>query len=398
MMHLLLNGIAALLLLTSLPLLAELCLLSLAALLLPEPASPTSDSPVRLAVIVPAHNEEQLIGMCVAGLRSSHRLPDAVFVVAHNSGDSTAAAAETAGAEAIILKDDGTRGKGAALHHGFTHALALNYTAVLVVDADSVVDPQLIGHVTRAMAAGADAVQARYIASTLAGGARTAIMALSLTGMNFVRPLGRSRLGLSCGIFGNGFALSAATIRAVPYTAHSVVEDLEYHLALTASGRSVRFLEHAIVRGELPNNDTAASTQRARWEGGRSRIRKSFVPRILKAVLRGNPNLVEPLFDLLSVPLTSVVPILLAMALLPLAWPRIYASAGLLTLVLYVAASVILSPSPAEAGRALLAVPGFLLFKLRLVRAKHHASLGHAAWVRTARNPAESDSPTRSPK
>ena len=197
---------------------------------------------------------------------------------AHNCKDTTAATAESAGAQALVLHDDGSRGKGAALHHGFTHALAQHHTAILVVDADSVVDPTLTGRVTRAFADGADAVQARYIASTPVAGTRTAIMALSLTGMNFVRPRGRSRLGLSSGIFGNGFALSAATICAVPYTARSVVEDLEYHLSLVASGRSVRFLEYAIVRGELPDNDKAAGTQRARWEGGRARIRRDFVP------------------------------------------------------------------------------------------------------------------------
>ncbi len=400
MIHLLLATTATLLLLSSLPLLVELCLLSLSALFLHELAnSPaTGVAPARLAVVVPAHDEEQLIRACVASLRNSHRPPDAIYVVAHNCKDTTAAAAESAGAQVLVLHDDGSRGKGAALDHGFTHALAQHHTAILVVDADSVVDPTLTGHVTRAFADGADAVQARYIASTTVAGTRTAIMALSLTGMNFVRPRGRSRLGLSSGIFGNGFALSAATIGAVPYTAHSVVEDLEYHLSLVASGRSVRFLEYAIVRGELPDNDKAAGTQRARWEGGRARIRRDFVPRVFRAVLRGNLRLLEPLLDLLSIPIASVVPILLAMAILPLAWSRIYACAGLATLALYVAASVALSPSPSAASRALLSVPGYLLFKLRLIRAKHQASGGHATWVRTARNPTDPGSPSSSPE
>ncbi len=400
MIHLLLTAVAVALLLASLPLLAELCLLSLAALLLPEPRHKAhgTDLPVRLAAIIPAHNEEQLVAACVTSLNASRRPPDAIYVIAHNCTDLTATRAHTAGAEVLVLNDDGLHGKGAALHYGFTHALAQNNTAVLVIDADSVVDPAFTSRVAAAFIAGAAVVQARYVASNSNSNARTAIMALSLTGMNFVRPRGRSHLGLSPGIFGNGFALSAATLHAVPYTAHSVVEDLEYHLALVSSGRTVRFLDQATVLGELPENDKAAGTQRARWEGGRAHIRRRFVPRLFVSVLRGNLRLLEPLLDLLSIPLANVVPILIAMVFIPLAWSRMYAAAGLLTLALYVSASIILSPSPAAAGRALLSVPSYLLFKVRLVRAKHRASLGQAAWVRTARNPAATQTPAPNPE
>lgn len=387
MMHLLITVAASLLLLASLPLVLELCVLSCASLL-PQRrlAARGVDVKVRLAAILPAHNEQQLIATSIRSLQRSVRPPDAIYVVAHNCTDGTAVNAQAAGAEVLVFDDDGSRGKGAALHYGFTYALSHGSTAVLVIDADSVVEPTLTQRVADAIATGADAVQARYIASNADSGTRTALMALSLTGMNVVRPRGRQRLGLSCGIFGNGFALSAATLQAVPYTAHSVVEDLEYHLALVRSGRRVRFLEYATVLGELPDNDRAAGTQRARWEGGRAHIRRQFSPRLVLSVLRGDLRLLEPLLDLLSLPIASIVPILLVMAALPLHWCRLYACAGLLSLILYVAASVALSPNPSASGRALLSVPGYLLFKAGLLRAKHHASQGKAAWVRTARN------------
>ena len=79
-------------------------------------------------------------------------------------------------------------------------------------------------------------------------------------------------------------------------------------------------------------------------------------------------------------------------------WSRIYACSGILTLALYVAASVALSQSPAAACRALLATPGYLLFKLRLARGKRHAALGQTSWVRTARNAASAESPGTTPE
>lgn len=393
MLHALFEGTAAVLLLCTLPLVVELLVLSLAAFL-PVRRSMTAQTQSRcsLAVVIPAHNEAIGIATCVRSLLASRRKPDAIYVIAHNCSDDTAERAAAAGATPLHLRDDGAHGKGAALLFGMNHALSEEHTAVLVVDADSTASPGVTAAVAESLERGAHAVQVRYVASNTET-TRARIMALSLTGVNVVRPRGRSRLGLSCGIFGNGFALSAATLRQVPYTAHSVVEDLEYHLALVANGRRVTFLDDATVSGELPDNDRAASTQRARWEGGRALMRRQFVPRLARAVLRGKLQLLEPLLDLLSIPLATVVPVLLILLLLPIPWARAYALAGIATLLLYVAAAVHLSTEPATAVRALLSVPGYLVFKIGLLRQKRRTAKGDAAWVRTARNQTAAHSP-----
>lgn len=385
--HVLLVLSAGALLLCTLPLVLELLLLSAASLLpVRKTGSVEQREQIRLAAVVPAHNEAAGIVRCVESLRGSRQPPAAIYVIAHNCTDTTADLAQTAGAQALVLNDDGAHGKGAALLFSLDYAITQGNDAVLVIDADSTVDPHLTATVTAAFQRGAAAVQARYIAGNGEATTRTRIMALSLTGINVVRPRGRSRLGLSSGIFGNGFALSADTLRAVPYTAQSVVEDLEYHLSLVAAGRKVEFLDTATVYGELPDNDAAARTQRARWEGGRARIRREFVPRLARKVLSGRLRLLEPLFDLLSLPLASVVPLLALLLVLPLGWSRAYAVVGFATLALYVVAAVRLSPEPALALHAILAVPSYLVFKLGLVGAKRRTAQGRSAWVRTARN------------
>ena len=386
-LHTLYVAFAAGVLLCTGPLVLEVLLLSAAALLPGRRArTGATGQRCRLAVVVPAHNEAAGIARCVASLRASSCKLEALYVVAHNCTDGTAERAVTEGAEALELNDDGAHGKGAALLFGMSRAVEMGATAVLVVDADSTVDPMLIAAVADAFERGADAVQTRYVASNGEATTRTCLMALSLTGVNVVRPRGRSRLGLSCGIFGNGFALSAGTLQAVPYTAHSVVEDLEYHLALVRGGRWGTLLDGGAVFGELPDNDGAASTQRARGEGGRARMRRQFVPALARRMVTGRVQLLEPLLDLLGMPLATAVPLLLVLLGVPLVWARVYAAAGLATLVLYVAAAVLLSKEPAAAVRALLAVPGYLVFKVGLFGAKRRAARGEAGWVRTARN------------
>jgi len=377
--HLALTILGFALVLPTLPLLLELITLTLAALFPPHKYPQASAPDLRLAILIPAHNEEKLIAACLESL--GHDTP--IFVVAHNCTDATAELAAAAGAHVLALNDDGSHGKGAALHHGFTQAVAAGAQAVLVIDADSAVSRNLIDAVTTAFAAGASAVQARYVAANPSASAGTRLQALAMRGVNVLRPRGRARLRLSCGIFGNGFALSASTIEHVPYLAHSIVEDLEYHVALVRAGVRVDFLDDAAVFGQLPDNNAAASTQRARWEGGRTMLRRRLRFQLMGEVLRGRLSLFEPLLDLLSLPLSTCVVLLLLATFTP---ARIYAGLGLEIIGLYILIAALLGGEPLRDLAALLQAPFYLTFKIANLGRTRRAASGNAAWVRTERN------------
>jgi hypothetical protein len=382
------------LLLVTLPLTLELWALSLAALGSSRSRRSASTGGFRLAVIVPAHNEASSIATCVRSLLASGGAVN-VLVTAHNCTDDTASLAAAAGAR--VLELEGAGGKGLALDHGFRQALAEGAEAVLVIDADSVVSANLLAEVAGALRGGAPAVQTRYVAAGAGANLRARLAALALLGMNVVRPRGRSRLGLSCGIFGNGFALSAETLRRVPYTANSQVEDLEYYLRLVQAGIRVEFLDTATVFGEMPERSAAATTQRARWEGGRALMRREWSGRLAGDVLRGQVRKLEPLLDVLALPL-ALQAILLACGLcVPLVWLRMYAGFGLLGMVLYVGVAASLGPDPARMLRALAAAPGYMLWKLMLLPRTRRAARKDAAWVRTARNAEGQDRPKPGP-
>ena len=372
----------------TLPLVLELFVLSCAARLPGEPETVDlrANEPLQLWAVIPAHNEEQLIATCVRSLIEANERPAGVLVVAHNCSDATGSLAMQAGAETVALHDAGSGGKGAALQFGFAQAFARGADAVLVIDADSVVSSGLVTATRTRLAAGAAAMQCRYLVAEPDASPRTRLMALAFLGMNLVRPRGRAWLGLSCGIFGNGFALMKSTLEQVPYAAHSIVEDLEYHLLLLRAGLRVDFLDSAIVLGEMPHALAAAATQRARWEGGRKLMRRQWTLPLLQDVLRGRARMLEPLLDLLSLPLASGAILLLLALLLPVFWVRLYAVAGLLTFLFYVIVSASFATSPGAAFRALATAPGYLLWKLAVLPRSRLAARRNAAWIRTERN------------
>jgi cellulose synthase/poly-beta-1,6-N-acetylglucosamine synthase-like glycosyltransferase len=372
--------------LATLPLLAETLVLSVAALL---PAGARENDGgsghAPLTVLVPAHNEEALIGRCVRGVIASSGSGVDVLVVAHNCTDATAMKARAAGANVLVLDDPGQVGKGCALSHGFAAALAGPSHGVLVIDADSVVEPGLVERVRRRLSTGTSALQCRYELFSSEGRPNTRLTAFAFHAFNVIRPRGRAQLGLSAGILGNGFALHREVLKRVPYNAHSIVEDLEYHLTLVRANIRVEFIDTPVVRGEMPVTSASAKAQRARWEGGRLRVMKQWAPRLLTDLSKGQFRLMEPLLDLLSLPISNGVALLLVAACLPVTWLRLYVLAAFSALLFHLTAAALSGPGVLGTMKALSSAPGYIVWKLWILPDILRTSRVNATWIRTER-------------
>jgi hopene-associated glycosyltransferase HpnB len=120
----------------------------------PKPAP--SAAPKSVCVIIPARNEESVVGQAIASLRPWH-----VILVDDHSSDRTAAIAEEAGASVIQAGPlpPGWSGKLWALSEGLKHARSLSPDYLLFTDADIVHAPgSVAGLVARAEAGGLDLV------------------------------------------------------------------------------------------------------------------------------------------------------------------------------------------------------------------------------------------------
>ncbi len=361
-----------------------------AAGVLPQPrrrrAAPGAGA--RVVVVVPAHDEEANIARTVASLRAcvGEGARARVVVIADNCSDATAQRAREAGADVFERFDKEKRGKGYALDFAFTRLIAEGEERFLVVDADTLVAPTLIDEASAAFDDGADAVQARYGVLNAGESLRTRLMSVALFAFNVLRPRGRERLGLSCGISGNGFGLTRATLEAVPYAcAASIVEDLEYHIRLVEAGKRVRFLDRTQVLADMPSGREASATQRARWEGGRFLMIRESAPRLLLRALAGRPRLLEPLFELLLLPLAYHVTLLLAALAVPFTPSRLYGLAGLAIVAAHVVLGVLVGRGGWRSFAALLAAPFYVLWKLALTLRIVRSASRNTAWVRTAR-------------
>jgi cellulose synthase/poly-beta-1,6-N-acetylglucosamine synthase-like glycosyltransferase len=342
-----------------------------------------------LRIVIPAHDEEAGIDAMLESLLGKlprGASPRQVLVVADHCSDATAAIARARGVRVIERHLETRRGKGHALDEAFRQLLEHDREAqvFVVLDADARLGPGALEHLLAAFASGADAVQASYRVANPDADARAALLHLAWLGFNHLRPLGRECLGLSVGILGNGFGLTRATLEAVPYSAGSIVEDLEYHLRLVRAGARVRFVPAARVTASAAPTQAAADTQRARWEGGRLRMALEHLPRLVLDALRGRWRLVEPALDLALLPLAFHV-LLLGLGLLAGGWWTVLALVGVLAVLAHVVVAVQLGGRGLHDLFALQHVPLYVARKARLVPAIARASSRLASWKRTER-------------
>ena len=353
--------------------------LALAAALARRIESPAAGKQVsRLVVLVPAHDEEQLIGACLDSLRAQS-YPSELFrivVVADNCGDRTEEVAGAAGAE-VMVRSSGpeARGKGQALRWAMDAILSTSAPdAVVVVDADSVCDPGMLTALQRDLVSGHDVVQADYSLAADAGSPRSELVAAAFLLFHRVRFTGRARLGMAANLVGNGMLFSRRVLEQHPWSAFTGVEDLEFSIQLRLAGIETRFARGARITGPGPASRAGAVRQRMRWEGGRFHAVKTYLwPLIRAAAARRDARLLDAALDLATPPLSLLCMALAAglaitgaAALLRIepAWAMLPWLVGLVSVAGFVVIGLCVIGAPRSTWLALFKAPAFLAWKL----------------------------------
>lgn len=351
------------------------------------------NSSLRFDIIVPAHDEESGIAATVRSLLSVDYPTDLrrVIVVADNCGDATSSRAREAGARVLERNDPSRRGKGYALSLAFERSLEEAFAdAVIVVDADTTVSPNLLSAFARAFEDGARVVQADYGVRNPDDSWRTRLMAIALSLFHVLRSLGRERLELSCGLRGNGMGFALPVLREVPHRAVGLVEDVEHGIALGRAGYRVHFVGDAHVYGEMVAKEEASRSQRRRWEQGRKELARSVAPPLLReAIATRDRVLFDLALDLLVPPLSTLVlatlfGLALSIAIVALGASKLALApwiAAATLLVLYVARGWQLSGAGVRGLFALAWAPVYVVWKVGLALTER---VSHD-WVRTQR-------------
>jgi cellulose synthase/poly-beta-1,6-N-acetylglucosamine synthase-like glycosyltransferase len=344
---------------------AQLGLIAAASLFYREPR-PESHSKIRFLVLIPAHNEERLIRRCLEAIAADRRLGDIVLVVADRCTDATAQIARSFGARVLERAATDEPGRAAARQAGLEHARVLDWDAVAMLDADSVISPGFFLACERALAAGADAVQAR--SESKKGGTlatEASLAAFTLQGVTL--PRGRDRLGLFVRLRGTGMAIRRHVALAHRFRAPAS-EDLFFTLDLLMDGIRCSHVDAARLRSDGASSWNDFGGQKVRYEAGRMAAARAYLPRLVHRVLRRRDLACADAAWFLATPpfALAVLSLLIGLgfACAAQAWvPAALLGGGLLALAAVIVTGLIQAGAGARTWLALLVAPWYLGWK-----------------------------------
>jgi cellulose synthase/poly-beta-1,6-N-acetylglucosamine synthase-like glycosyltransferase len=349
---------------------------------------------VRFDVFVPAHDEETVIARTVTNLRRLDWPADCfrVIVIADNCSDATSRIATTAGARVYERTNLEKRGKGYALAYAFERSASEAWAdAVVVIDADAEASTNLLEAFAVRIENGACAVQAHYGVLNPLASWRTRLITIAKAAFHIVRSRARERVGVSCGIRGNGWCVTHSLLTKVPYRAFSLTEDVEYGIELGLAGYRVQYADEAHSDADMVSGEQIARKQRQRWEHGRFQlIRAKTLPLLQAAIRQRSAVCFDLALDLLVLPLSYVtlnVLALLVLAALATWWqvplrPWLWLSvACVASLIMHVLRGWQLSGIGARGLLDLARAPGYLVWKILLMLRRRSSD----EWVRTDR-------------
>ena len=227
------------------------------------------DKKHRFIIALPANNEETVIGNLIKSLKMQDYDKDLfdIYVIADNCTDNTAKIARENGAIVYERFDETKKTKGYALNWFLSKMKVKkdDYDALLVFDADNIVDKNFLNVMNKKLCQGEVLVQGyRDIKNPtdtwVSGG-----YAIFYWTMNRLYHLARYNMGLSPLINGTAFMVKWDMLIDEGWNTKTLTEDIEFALINISKGVKLGWAKDAIVYDEQPLTFKESWKQRERW-------------------------------------------------------------------------------------------------------------------------------------
>lgn len=259
-----------------------------------------------VTVLIPAHDEDEVLAECLQAIQDQTRPPDQVIVVADRAPEPTVRTARRFGAQ-VVPADVGA--KAAAQNVGLPHVTG-DY--LVCVDADTVLAPDVIELLITELETGVDATCANMLPMPHQRG-------FWIANRRFAYALGRywwrwcqDQVGRLMVLSGCAYAMRTDTIRTIGgFPGELITCDMDLTWCLYEKGYRTSFCHRALAYTYDPETFKVYLAQMRRWSSGfyqsfaRHRRQVAGSPRALLVVG-------SLLYDLLTLPLAYTLVILYA--------------------------------------------------------------------------------------
>lgn len=280
------------------------------------PLEATPGKTNRFAVVICAHNAEQVIGYLLESILATNYPYGKydTYVVCNNCTDDTALIAQRHRAIPLVRESESTAGKNEALRWMFgvlkekQHAGTI-YDAYIVLSADNLVNENFFLEINTHLNQGHELMQA-YLGSKNPND--TIISRCSSIGFwlrNADRQQARARINLSAKADNTGLVIRPSLLDEITWEDNCLTEELSFGVKyLLEKNHACHWIHSAILYDERSLTLKASLRQRTRWMQGRMSTMTTFTPSLLLNAFKKRSldhfdmalYLIKPFFVLLS--------------------------------------------------------------------------------------------------
>jgi biofilm PGA synthesis N-glycosyltransferase PgaC len=216
-----------------------------------------------ISVLIPAHNEAGVLRECLDAVMAQTLPVDQIVVVADSCTDDTVAVAASYGA-VVVETEQG--GKAASQQVGLPYVRG---DILVCIDADTVIDVDVVEKFVAELAAGSDATCANMLPMPQQGG-------FWVANRRFAYALGRywwrwsqAQVGRLMVLSGCAYALRTKTVRMIGgFPGELITCDMDLTWSLYRAGYKTTFCHNALAYTYDPETFAVYTKQMRRWASG----------------------------------------------------------------------------------------------------------------------------------
>lgn len=277
------------------------------------------------AIIVPARNEEKVIGNLINSLQELNYPKDKyeIVVVPNNCIDNTKEIALKLGAS-VIECNVPVKTKGDVLKYTFDKLKDKKIIdAYLIFDADNVVHKDFLIHMNNCLNSGYNVAEGFRDAKNPKDNWISGSYTIFYLFQNIFFNKSRMAFNASASINGTGFMIKKELIDKDGFETYTLTEDVEFTGICALKNEKIAFVEDAITYDEYPDEFTTSWKQRKRWSAGIIECMKRYSPKLFKNFLKTG-NMAS-----LDMSLTYLGPIMQVISLIALVMLIIFKFTGI---------------------------------------------------------------------
>lgn len=259
----------------------------------------------KFAIVIPAHNEEQVIEGVIHSINNQNYPKElySIMVICDNCTDNTAEIVRQNQALAFERYNTVEKGKGYALKWMFEkiYQSEEEFHAIVVLDADNIVSANFLQTMNDMLGKDYRIIQGYLDSKNPDDSWVTLSYAIAYWFMGRMWQLARFRLGLPNALGGTGMCFEINTLEELGWDATSLTEDLEFTMKAVLHGERPVWAHHAIVYDEKPIEFQASWRQRLRWMRGHWTVAFAYIkPLFIRLITKRDIKALDSILYLLQ--------------------------------------------------------------------------------------------------